>query len=213
MMRAASATLGVAVLLLAPATASAGAAGNTVIVKYATGAATTSRQAAADRAGVRENVGTVAAVGAQVVRVSGDPAAAAATLNRSATVDYAEPNFEMHALATPNDARFGELYGLNNTGQTGGLADADIDAPEAWDIYPGPSFPATGGVKVGIVDTGIDGNHEYLRGRTVNCASASLLTGRVTEGSCTDASVDDLGTPGRDTSYGFGRVNAAKAVQ
>ena len=37
------------------------------------------------------------------------------------------------AHATPNDPRFGELYGLNNTGQTGGTADADIDAPEGWD--------------------------------------------------------------------------------
>jgi subtilisin family serine protease len=27
-----------------------------------------------------------------------------------------------------------------------------------------------------------------------------------------DASVDDLGTPGRDTSYGFGRVNLQKAA-
>ena len=35
--------------------------------------------------------------------------------------------------AIPNDPRFGELYGLHNTGQAGGAADADIDAPEGWD--------------------------------------------------------------------------------
>lgn len=27
-----------------------------------------------------------------------------------------------------------------------------------------------------------------------------------------DAAVDDLGTPGRDTSFGFGRVNLVKAL-
>jgi hypothetical protein len=55
----------------------------------------------------------------------GDAAAAAATLNRC-TVEYAEPNVELHALATPNDPRFGDLYGLNNAN------DADMDAPAGW---------------------------------------------------------------------------------
>src|SRR5438094_321684 len=30
----------------------------------------------------------------------------------------------------PNDPNFGSQYALNNTGQTGGRVDADIDAPE-----------------------------------------------------------------------------------
>jgi hypothetical protein len=37
----------------------------------------------------------------------------------------------------PNDPQFNQLWGLNNTGQTGGTPDADIDAPEAWDIQQG----------------------------------------------------------------------------
>ena len=72
-------------------------------------------------------------MGAKVVRTSGDPAVVAQRLNRSALVDYAEPNFILKASATPNDPLFSQLYGLNNTGQTGGRADADIDAPEGWD--------------------------------------------------------------------------------
>lgn len=111
---------------------------------------------------------------------------AAATLTRSAAVEYAEPNVELHALAIPNDAQFSQLYGLNNTGQTGGLADADIDAPEGWDAGGLGSFPATGGVKVGIVDTGIDANHEDLSGKLVDCGRASTLFGTVSNGNCAD---------------------------
>ena len=44
-------------------------------------------------------------------------------------VEYAEPDFVVHALLTPNDPRFSEMYGLQNTGQTGGTAGADMHAP------------------------------------------------------------------------------------
>lgn len=44
---------------------------------------------------------------------------------------YAEPNFIVRKAAAPNDPRFGELWGLLNTGQAGGTPDADIDATEA----------------------------------------------------------------------------------
>ena len=151
-----SATLGVVAALAVPATSTAA---DSVIVKYKAGATAESRSAAAKRAGVGESLGTVAATGAKVVKVSGDASAAAETLSRSATVEYAEPNVELHALATPNDARFGELYGLHNAN------DADMDAPEGWDLAQLGGFPASGGVKVGIVDTGIDNGHEDLVGQ------------------------------------------------
>ena len=179
MHRAISATLGVAALLAVPATASA----DSVIVKYKAGE---SRTAVNQRAGVTEAVGSVAATGAQVVQVAGDAKAAAATLSRSAAVEYAEPNLELRAFATPNDARFGELYGLNNAN------DAVMDAPEGWDLAGLGGFPASGGVKVGIVDTGIDRNHEDLAGKTVDCAAVQLLTNAVREGTCTDQ--NDHGT-------------------
>ena len=185
MFNAVRATVAVVLLLLVPA-AAAQAATDSVIVKYKAGASATSRSAVADRAAVVRRVGTIAANGAQVVQVTGDAATAAATLNRSAAVEYAEPNVELHALAIPNDAQFAQLYGLNNTGQTGGLADADIDAPEGWDAGGLGGFPATGGVKVGIVDTGIDANHEDLSGKLVDCGRASTLFGTVSNGNCAD---------------------------
>jgi thermitase len=124
------------------------------------------------------------------VRPAGDPAALVAALNRSALVRYAEPNVTLHAFATPNDPRYPELYGLNNTGQTGGTPDADIDAPEGWDAAGLGAFPSTGGVKVGIVDTGIRATHEDLVGKVANCAQSystiPVLAGSLTEGSCAD---------------------------
>src|SRR5215210_3386792 len=54
----------------------------------------------------------------------------------SPDVEYAEPNFKVYPSATPNDPSFNKLWGLNNTAQTiggqAGTADADADAPEAW---------------------------------------------------------------------------------
>ena len=142
MQRNLAATVGAVALLAVPTAASA----DSVIVKYKSGAAAKSKTAAADRAGLSKVLGAVEATGAQVVEVA-DAKAAAAVLNRSSTVEYAEPNLELKAFGVPNDARFGELYGLNNSN------DADMDAPEGWDLAGYPNIPAT---TVGIVDTGID---------------------------------------------------------
>ena len=73
-------------------------------------------------------------------------------------VEYAEPNYIITIDANPNDPDYPLLWGLNNTGQTGGTADADIDAPEAWDYLYG----SWGDVVVAVIDTGVDYNHPEL---------------------------------------------------
>jgi len=68
-----------------------------------------------------------------------------------------EPDWVVQAKLVPNDTNFSTLWGMNNTGQSGGTADADIDAPEAWDLTTGSRT-----VLVGVIDSGIDYNHPDL---------------------------------------------------
>lgn len=82
---------------------------------------------------------------------------ALAAYGTSEWVVYAEPNFQVQVDATPDDLRFGEQWDFNNTGQTGGTVDADIDAVEAWDIHTG-----SGNTIVAIIDTGVDYTHPDL---------------------------------------------------
>lgn len=69
----------------------------------------------------------------------------------------AEPSYRVRLTGVPNDPLFNELWGLHNTSQEGGITDADIDAPEAWDSQIG-----TETVVVGVIDSGIDYTHPDL---------------------------------------------------
>jgi subtilisin family serine protease len=92
-------------------------------------------------------------------RISGGltvPQAIARYRNHPA-VQFIEPNYIVSIVRTPNDPLFPQLWGLNNTGQTGGLPGADISATEAWETTTG-----TTDVVVGIIDTGIDYTHPDL---------------------------------------------------
>jgi subtilisin family serine protease len=57
----------------------------------------------------------------------------------------------------------GQLWGINNEGQTGGKVDADVDAPEAWALQTGKT-QSEGGPLIAVIDTGINYNHEALAG-------------------------------------------------
>ena len=82
--------------------------------------------------------------------------------------DVIKLNTDMSGEAEPAGAQKpenlnGQLWGINNEGQTGGKADADVDAPEAWALTTGKT-QAEGGPLIAIIDTGINYNHEALQG-------------------------------------------------
>ena len=91
------------------------------------------------------------------MKISGNMEEAIRQIRRDPNVEYAEPNYIVHTALLPNDVNFSKLYGLHNTGQTGGTSDADIDAAEAWDITTGSS-----NVVIAVIDTGVDYNHQDL---------------------------------------------------
>ncbi|MEO0551682.1 MAG: S8 family serine peptidase [Bacteroidota bacterium] len=94
-------------------------------------------------------------------------------------------------MFTPADPRYNEQWHYNNTGQTGGTVDADIDLSEAWDIQTGNS-----GVIVSVHDGGIDYAHEDLTDNMwVNSAELSGSAG-----------VDDDGNGYVDDVYGYNFV-------
>jgi hypothetical protein len=70
-----------------------------------------------------------------------------------------ELDYWIEASSVPSDPAFlnGNLWHLNNTGQGGGVADADIDAPEAWNI-----LNSANNVIVAVIDSGIRLSHQDL---------------------------------------------------
>jgi serine protease len=92
------------------------------------------------------------------LRKGADINAAIKMISKHPAVKYAEPNYIVRAIGVPDDPNFVSLWGMHNTGQSGGTVDADIDAVEAWDITTGSSS-----VVVGVIDTGVDYNHPDLQ--------------------------------------------------
>jgi Tol biopolymer transport system component len=102
-------------------------------------------------------------------------------------VEYVEPNYTVEPTAVPNDPQFGSLWGLHNDGQSNGALDADIDAPEAWDVTTGSTQ-----VVVAVIDTGVDYRHEDL--------AANMFRNTA---DCNANGVDDDGNGYVDDCYGI----------
>lgn len=73
-------------------------------------------------------------------------------------VRFVEPNYQLKKTTVPNDTRFGELWGLRNTGQSGGTPGADINITNVWATFGTGST----NIIVAVIDTGIDYNHPDL---------------------------------------------------
>ena len=72
-------------------------------------------------------------------------------------VEYAEPDYIVHLLNTPDDPLFSQMWNLLNTGQNGGTVGDDIGATLAWNLTTGDHS-----VVVATIDTGIDFTHPDL---------------------------------------------------
>lgn len=96
-------------------------------------------------------------------------------LGSNAEVVYAEPNYILRAIGVPNDPRFTDLWGLQNTGQSiGGVAGkpgADIGAVSAWDVSTGSRTTV-----VAVVDTGIAYNHPELASNVWSAPTGFTVT-------------------------------------
>ncbi|MEL6634944.1 MAG: S8 family serine peptidase [Bacteroidota bacterium] len=83
-----------------------------------------------------------------------EPQVAAVQLNHYVTSRHTHATF-------PNDTEFSSQWHLHNTGQIG-TADADIDAPEAWDLYTSSQTALGDEGVVAVIDDGFDLNHSDL---------------------------------------------------
>jgi Subtilase family/Fervidolysin N-terminal prodomain len=97
--------------------------------------------------------------GLRIARVAAtETQRAIAALRARPDVIYAEPNYIRHKDNVPNDARYGELWGLNNIAQAGGVAGVDIKAEQAWDVTTGSRS-----VVVAVIDEGVFVQHQDLQ--------------------------------------------------
>ncbi|HWI40416.1 MAG TPA: S8 family serine peptidase [Verrucomicrobiae bacterium] len=170
-----------AATLLAAVPATAGSKPSrpgSVIVKYREGTAETHREELRRRHGGRK-IREFRELKMEAMRVpeGKDAAEAAAEISADPSVEYAEPDFIVKAMATPGDPQFYSQWGLNR-----------IAAPAAWDASTGNPQ-----VVVAIIDSGVDYTHPDLQGNMwVNPAEAA---GR--------AGVDDDGNGIADDLHGF----------
>jgi subtilisin family serine protease len=144
----------------------------------------------------------------EVLRLQGATtvADAIAELRGRPEVEYAEPDYEVSLSVHPNDPEYtaGSLWNLDNTGQVGppeeygltGIVDADIDAPEGWDIRNDASP-----IIVAVIDTGIRRTHEDLAGNMWENAGEIAGNG-----------IDDDGNGYIDDRYGLNAITYTDAT-
>jgi Subtilase family/FG-GAP-like repeat len=111
--------------------------------------------------------------GLQVVQIGegSSISEALAYYRRSSTVLYAEPDYIVQAVGAPNDPDFPSQWSLQNTGQDGGTPGADIHATQAWSLTTGSP-----NVVVGVIDTGVDYNHQDLAGNIWSATAPFSVT-------------------------------------
>lgn len=123
---------------------------------------------------------------------------AIAFFSQDANIEYAQPNYQISVPKIPNDTYFSQQWALDNTGQPigdvepprSGTDNADIDAPEAWNIQTGD-----GSVIMAVISTGVDYHHPDL--------DDNMWTNPGEAGELANNGIDDDGNGFVDDYYGW----------
>lgn len=121
-------------------------------------------------------------------------------LNKDPNIEYAQYNYRLELLTVPADEKFGQQWGLSNTGQEVegkiGRSGVDIDAISAWGLTQG-----SGEVLIGLLDTGVDITHQDLQDNIY-----------INSGEIPDNGVDDDGNGFIDDVHGYDFANDDASV-
>ena len=152
-----AAVFAVSVMMACSAHADARFVEGEVIVKYRAGVSVDDAKTYAARGGltVARSFGALTeARGAvfSVVRGALSTGELMRRLEADPNVEAVSPNYIRTLFYVPNDPKFYRQWSLNNT-----TADADLDAPQAWEIERGVSDTV-----VAVIDTGVDYTHVDL---------------------------------------------------
>lgn len=181
-------------LVAGSSTASAAPVPGQLIVAFSS-----SDHAKAHQAAGASVVDSIPALGIDVVRVqAGREATALGIYRRLRDVRYAEQDQTVEALADPGYSRQWYLENNSATLQPDGsfITDADIDAEAAW------SASASAGasrVKVAVLDTGIDQDHEDLKNKIIaqrNFSSSRTLDDKYGHGTHVAGIIAAIGNNG-----------------
>jgi subtilisin family serine protease len=121
-----------------------------VLVRYTASSTPGQRASARSAAGATKHEEIPGVPGLELVHTKLTVGQALGRLKNAKGVDYAQPDYEIHADLVPNDPGLSSQWAVS---QTNGI---DINAPAAWDVTTG------GGLPVAVIDTGVQLNHPDL---------------------------------------------------
>jgi len=127
--------------------------------------------------------------------------AAVEELKKRPDVEYAQPNYILHAMKTPNDPLYPRQWDYFNNGTGTGESPGGIDLPKAWDESTG------GSVVVAVIDTGILKNHEDIVGSPNLVSGYDMISDatRANDGDARDSDPSDPGDGMAAGECGFGQ--------
>lgn len=126
------------------------------------------------------------------------PLRVAVALDRNPLVAWADPDkiSNRHPDEVPSDPYFSLQYYLSNTNTLNGIP-VDDNVETAWDLTTGLWPPSTGGLRVGVIGTGVQASHPEFGGRVLDGYDAVL--GNSGSG-CTDCATSPYGNDYHETS-------------